>query len=94
MDPIKNIVDRVIGGMSSSTGNAFDGIQSAWARISGDHESGVVEFKDGCVTIHADCAMRLVKLNLNREIFLKELQKEFPSIVGIKFKAGAISRRL
>ena len=50
--------------------------------------SRVADFKDGCVTISADSSMRLVRLNLNRESLLKELQKEFPSIVKISFKVG------
>ena len=89
MDPIKNIVSDVIGRMSSSVGGARQDIQAAWARISKDHASKVTDLKDGCVTISADSAMRLVKLNLNRESLLKELQKEFPMIVKINFKVGA-----
>ena len=90
MDSIKNIVSGVIGRMSSGNGVSFQDIQAAWARISKEQESRVADFKDGCVTIIADSSMRLVRLNLNREIFLKELQKEFPSIVKISFKVGAI----
>lgn len=88
MDSIKNIVSNVIGRMSSSTGGSFADIQTAWTRISKDKDSRIADFKDGCVTIHADSSMRLVKLNLNREILLKDLQKEFPSIIKINFKVG------
>ena len=66
----------------------FQDIQAAWARISKDQGSRVADFKDGCVMISADSSMRLVRLNLNRESLLKELQKEFPSIVKISFKVG------
>jgi len=90
MDPIKNIISDVIGRMSSGSGGSFQNIQQAWGRISKDKESRITDFKDGCLTISADSSMRLVKLNLNREIFLKELQKEFPSIVRISFKVGSI----
>jgi len=89
MDTIKNIVSSVIGKMSSSVAGPGRDIQAAWARISKDQESRVTDLKDGCVTISADSAMRLVKLNLNREGLLKELQKEFPAIVKINFKVGA-----
>jgi len=91
MDPIKDIVSNVIGRMSSSPGAAFQGIQAEWERISKDRGSRVAAFKDGCVTIHADSSMRLVKLNLNRDALLKELQKEFPSIVKINFKVSMSS---
>ena len=86
MDSIKNIVSGVIGRMSSGTGGSFQDIQAVWARISKEQNSRVSDFKDGCVTINADSSMHLVKLNLNREDLLKELQKEFPSIVKISFK--------
>jgi hypothetical protein len=89
MESIKNIVSSVIGRMSSSTGGTFADIQEAWVRISKDNGSRVADFKQGCVVINADSSMRLVGLNLNRERLLKELQKEFPSIVKISFKVGA-----
>ena len=89
MDSIKNIVSQVIGKMSTGVGGSFQDIQAAWERIAKDRESRVLEFKNGNLTIGADSSMRLVKLNLNREFLLKELQKEFPSIVKIIFKVGS-----
>ncbi len=90
MDQIKNIVSEVIGKMSSRTGGSFQDIQAVWTRISKDQGSRITDFKDGSMTISADSSLRLVKLNLNREILLKELQKEFPSIVKINFKVGPV----
>jgi len=90
MDSMKDIVSNVIGQMSSKTGGSFENIQTAWGRISHDKASRVADFKDGCITIVADSSMRLVKLNLNREALLKELQKNFPSIVKINFKVGVL----
>ena len=90
MDSIKNIVSEVIGRMSSGNGGTFQDIQTAWARISKDQGSRVANFKDGCVTISADSSLCLVRLNLNREVLLKELQKDFPSITKISFKVGSI----
>ena len=90
MDSIKDIISNVIGKMSSGTGGSFADIQAAWMRISKDNGSRIADFKNGCLTINADSSMRLVKFNLNREILLKELQKEFPSIIKISFKVGSI----
>ncbi len=89
MDTIKNIVSQVIGRMSSGDGGTFKDIQASWAKISKDRGSRVADFKDGCVVISADSSLRMVRLNLNRESLLKELRKEFPSIVKISFKVGA-----
>jgi len=88
MEPIKNIVSGIIGRMSSGNGGAFGDIQASWVKISKEQESRIADFKDGCVTISAKDALRLVRLNLNRESLLKELQKEFPSIRKINFKVG------
>ena len=88
METIKNIVSDVMGRMASGHGGPSGDMQASWERISKDKESRVADLKDGCVTIMADSAMRLVGLNLNRENILKELQKEFPSIVKISFKVG------
>ncbi len=88
MDSIKNIISGVIGRMSSGSGGSLQDIQAVWERISKDKASKITDFKDGCVTISADSSMRLVRLNLNRESLLKELQQEFPLIVKISFKVG------
>ena len=89
MEPIKNIVSGIIGRMSSGNGGAFQDIQVLWVKISKEQESRIADFKDGCVTISAKDSLRLVRLNLNRESLLKELQKEFPSIKKICFKVGS-----
>jgi len=89
MDSIKDIVSGVIGRMSSGDGGHFKDIHAAWVKISKNQGSRVADFKDGCVTISADSSLRLVRLNLNRESLLKELQKEFPSIVKISFKVAS-----
>jgi predicted nucleic acid-binding Zn ribbon protein len=88
LESIKNIVSEVIGRMSCGPGGSPADIQAAWARVSKDKASRVADFKDGCLTITADSSMRLVRLNLNREFLLKELQKEFPTIKKISFKVG------
>ena len=89
MENIKNIVSSVIGRMSSGSGVSPKEIQAAWARISTDSSSRVADYKDGCVVISAGSSMRLTRFNLNRENLLKELQKEFPSIVRISFKVAS-----
>jgi hypothetical protein len=88
MDSIKDIVSGIIERMSTGAGRSLGDIQSAWERISKDQGSTVTEFKNGCLTISADSSLRLIRLNLNREGLLKELQKEFPSVLKINFKVG------
>ena len=90
MEPIKNIVSGIIGRMSSGNGGAFGDIQALWVKISKEKESRITDFKDGCVTISAKDALRLVRLNLNRESLLKELQKEFPLIKKLYFRVDKI----
>lgn len=87
MDSIKDIVSGIIGRLSSTSGSLGE-IQAAWERVSKDKGTRVSEFKQGCLTVSADSSMRLVKLNLNREVFLKELQKEFPAVIKLSFRVG------
>jgi len=91
MDTIKNIVAEVIGRMSSQQGASFQDIQQTWGRIAGGQGSRVADFKDGCVTIYADTSMRMVRLNLNRQSLLQQLNQKFPSIKKICFKVGDVA---
>ena len=88
MEPIKNIVSQVIGKMSSRPGASSQDIQVLWSRISGGTGSRVADLKDGCITVYTDTSMRMVRLNLNRQALLEQLNKEFPSITKICFKVG------
>jgi hypothetical protein len=90
VDEIKNIVSQVIGRMASHQGEAFQDIQKAWEKIAGAKGSRVAEFKDGSLTIYADTSMRMVRLNLNKQSLLQQLNQEFPSIKKICFKVGTI----
>ena len=90
MDSIKNIVSQVIGQMASKPGALPQDIQEAWAKISPGKGTRVADFKEGCVTIYTDTSMRMVRLNLNKQSLLQQLNQEFPSIVKICFKVGTI----
>ncbi len=89
MDTIKDIVAQVMGKMASGQGASIQDIQEAWGRISKDSASRATALKDGCLTVSADSSLRLVKLNLNREALLKDMQKDFPTITRIHFKVEA-----
>jgi len=91
VDPIKNIVAQVIGQMSSKQGASFQDIQQVWARISGGQGSRAADFKDGCLTIYTDTSMRMVRLSLNRQSLLQQLNQEFPSVKKICFKVGNVA---
>ena len=90
MDPIKNIVSQVIGRMASHQGETFQDIQKVWEKIAGGKGSRVADAKDGSLTIYVDTSMRMVRLNLNKQSLLQQLNQEFPSIKKICFKVGTI----
>ena len=90
MDSIKNILPTVIGQMSSKEALASQDIQALWGRMCGKIGSRAVDLKDGCLTVHVDSPMRMVKLNLNKEDLIAQLNKQFPSIKRIHFKVAKI----
>jgi hypothetical protein len=90
VDTIKDIISRVMGPMASGQGGQ-DGIAGQWQRLSGNSKtSSVAGCKDGVLTVHVDCAARVMKLNLDKERFIQEMSKNHPEIKNIKFKVGRI----
>lgn len=91
MESIKNIIPQVIKPLSSGNGGQAS-VADLWHRLYGPEKTtSVVEFKDGCLTVHVDCSARLVKLNLNKTLYLEELSRKNPDIKNIRFKVGKIT---
>ena len=90
MDSIKNIIPSVIGKISAQEGPSPDDIQSLWRKMGGATGSRVMDLKDGVLNVHVDSSMRMVKLNLDKEHFLKQINAVFPSIKRIHFKVAKI----
>ena len=90
MDTIKDIIARVIEPLSSGRNRPHD-IGHQWQRLAGGTKtSAAVELKDGILTVHVDCAARLVKFNGLKEQYLEEMQSKNPGITNIRFKVGKI----
>jgi hypothetical protein len=88
MDSIKDIIPRIIAPLSQGQANAMN-VGEAWKRLyGGDKGSSAVGYKEGCLTVHVDCAARLVKMNLNKAEYLEELKKRYPQMTNIRFKVG------
>ncbi len=90
MDSIKDIIPSVIGEMSKFKPQEGMNIGQAWERISGGKGSRAVDLKDGTLFVHVDSSLRAVKLNLNKEILLGEMQRHFPKIKQIYLKVAKV----
>ena len=91
MDSIKDIIPRVIAPLSSGKYKAAE-LGQWWQRhYGGNKNTSAALVKDGSLTVHVDCAARRVKMEVEREEYLKHVQDQFPGIKQINFKVGKIT---
>jgi len=91
MDEIKNIVNDVIGKISSQKPEQQSRIQNVWKKIvdqKGQQHSSIINFQDKRLIVNIDSSIWLFQFNLKRWKILKELQKEIPECENIIFRIG------
>ena len=91
MDEIKNIVNDVIGKISSQKPEQQSRIQNVWKKIvdqKGQQHSSIINFQDKRLIVNIDSSIWLFQFNLKRGKILKELQKEIPECENIIFRIG------
>jgi hypothetical protein len=90
MNSIKDIIPQVIAPLSSGNQTPAQ-VGTWWQRHYGSNKkTSVVSLKEGTLTVHVDCAHRRVKMELERDDYLKHVQSCFPSVLKIYFKVGKI----
>ena len=75
--------------LSQGKGSPTD-IAREWRNL-GTEGSCVAALKDGRLIVHVDCSGRMVKMNLNKALYLEELQKKNLQIKEIRFKVGPLT---
>lgn len=90
MDSIKDIIPNVITSLSEAKSTSQEDMGKVWARASGNGGSRAVDLKEGSLIVHVDSALRMVKLNLKKDILLMEMQKHFPGIQRIYLKVAKV----
>ncbi len=90
MDNIKDIISTVIGSMSSLQAESKGDIAAVWQRLCPGPGTRVVSLKEGTLTVHVDSAMRMVKINGKKEMFLEALQKHSATIERIHLKVAKV----
>lgn len=90
MENIKDIIPKVIAPLSEGK-MGLGGIVEAWQRLGTPKTSSVEALKDGCLTIHVDSAARRVRMELEKDEYLRVLNKTHPEIKAIRFKVGKIT---
>jgi hypothetical protein len=90
MDAIKDIIPRVIAPLADGKSNSAD-VARAWQMLGEEvKKSSAQAFKDGCLIVHVDSAARVVRMNLNKQSYLKALNAKKLNIKDIRFKVGKI----
>ncbi len=90
MDSIKDIIPHVIAPLSRGSQAPSD-VGLWWQRHYGyAKKTAAVGLKEGTLTIHVDCAARRVKMEMERNDYLKHVRSVFPAVEKIYFKVGRI----
>jgi len=93
MDNVKDIVQKVIGEISSQRDRQADDIIRAWTTCVGETaacHTHVVGIKEDTLLVYVDSSAWLYQMNLHKEKILKHLQQMFPQIKKIYLKIGKV----
>lgn len=90
MDSIRDIIPQVIENLSGKKPNSARNIHEVWKIIvkDGAQHSSVIDIRNGILRINVDSSAWLYQLNLQKQVFLKNLKNELPEIKDISFKVG------
>ena len=94
VEDIRNIVQKVIGSMSTRVQDEQQAIFDAWPRIVNNKEASHTKlegFKEETLLVNVDSSAWLYQMNLKKKKILEDLQKDFPKVKKIYFKLGKIN---
>jgi hypothetical protein len=93
MDEIRDVVKAVLHKMASHRRPDATEIYEYWQKLVDPQDlayTKVIDFQHETLFILVDSSVRLYKLNLQREKFLKQIQGQHPEIKRIHFKIGKV----
>ena len=93
MDPIKDIIDNVIGRIATKSPDTEKKIERIWLNLLNKQElqhSSLMGVNNGKLLVHVDSPAWLYQLNTKKTKLLKRLQEEIPEIKYISFKIGKL----
>jgi len=91
MEDIKNIVNKVIGAMSSGSGQAPGDVQEIFLKVVSAKEAKhakISGMKDGRLYVHIDSPAWLYQFKLKRKKIFEGLKERMPGLKSIYFKIG------
>jgi len=94
MDNIKDVVNRVIGGLVCQAPEGYQHVHDAWAQIVDPQtarHTRVAGVKHDQLTVYVDSPAWLYQMNLQKEKLLQQLKKDLPKLKRILFKIGKVS---
>ena len=93
MEPIKEIVSKVILSLSNGKPQAQWKIQRIWKSICDKktlNHTTISGLQKGQIIVHVDTPAWLFHMNLHKRKILESIKKEMPEVLGIHFKIGKI----
>lgn len=95
MDPIKDIISKVIANISSGKPEVHDKIQRIWENMldqKARQHASIVGLQKGKLVVNVDSPAWLFQLNLQKRKVLEKFKEEIPELSYIHFKIGKVSK--
>ena len=93
MEQIKDIVSKVIAGLSAGKPQTQWKIQKAWTSVCDKktlNHTAIAGLQKGELTVHVDTPTWLFHMNLHKRKLLDGIKKEAPEILNVHFRIGKI----
>lgn len=93
MDNIKDVVNKVIGGIADKRPDVHNKLDAVWKNLLTEQERKHAKLngiKEGVLSVSVDSPAWLYQLRTRQAKILKQLKEDIPDVKSIRFKIGSI----
>jgi len=93
MDNIKDVINKVIGGIANRNPDQHNKIDRIWKNLLTEQElkhTKLIGIKEGALSVYVDSPAWLHQMRIRQTKILKQLKEEVADIKHIYFKIGTI----
>jgi hypothetical protein len=93
MDNIKDVINKVIGGIAGKSPDAHNKINRIWLNLLTEQElkhTKLMGVNEGTLSVSVDSPAWMYQMRIRQTKILKQLKEEVSEIKQIRFKIGTI----
>lgn len=93
MDNIKDVVNKVIGGIAAKSPDIHNKTEGVWKNLLTPQERKHTKLdgmKEGTLSVCVDSPAWMYQLRTRQSKILKQLKEDIPDVKAIRFKIGSI----